>query len=911
MYGLSASTGSGLVQCKDHLKSCYLNRPMEPTRWSKLGGPALYFDIAIIKSRCLEDRFREEHAMGLVKDKMDYVTVDDILTAGHQKIILIEGDPGAGKTTITVNICKRWSEGELLTNELMFLVPLRDKYYQKVTNLNELFDALKCSVLTEYAEQNYGKGLVFILDGWDELPDHLQSQSFFHDIIFKKSALTCSTVIVTSRPSCSDHIAEVVQDHYYQILGFTPQTVKIYIREYFKDNSQSVSSLLEILIVREYLCQHFHIPITAVIMCFVYHKSGNQLPETLSKLYEKFVLLCVRCNVPESLKRKFKSLHNIPEELHPLFSKLCKIALRMLINKTVVFDGEELEYELKQLHFTSIDVFGLLSAEHVTNELAEKEIHYSFIHRAVQELLAAMSILESNSIEDTIDKHFHEGSYLINVFPFVFGLMSKVMLRPLGNILRQKFIQSDRSDKLLTTILYCLFEAQDEILCCEFGQVFSEKNDVKLSLRSDLEYRYAAYFLSVYGCKQLNVNVTGLFLTDTRVEVMGQYLCNTLTEIISFNCEYVNLSERGIKVMDKILIYQQNFSSLKIRMFIVPSPSCVKIMCDTICKYNLSITKLELLDGTMSKDDLDSLGCLIITLKSLECLSIRCSYVEGVSLNSSDSFSNALCNTKSLKEFEFGINSYDDSKMISNILSQNSSLTTLHMHDVKNADHLIIIFDGLSSNKTVTRFITHPSCVCGSITFGQSIEKCIASNQSLTRIDFTDLFSASSMKGNMWSSSQVCSICTGLQFNNTLVTLNISGCYIDKTASDAVCVMLSLNTSLHRLFLNPVHMEKPEAVAIIDTCNTNTTLEVLSLAKWPDNVDEIGKIWDKTWKFAFSTDQEIDYILDQVQKSRQDKKRPILKVIWLVSVPYMLCCYGFCLCRKYEEYYTRKILSRH
>ena len=635
-------------------------------------------------------------------------------------------------------------------------------------------------------------------------------------------------------------------------------------------------------------------------MCFVYCKSGNQLPETLSKLYEKFLLLSVRSNIPETLRKKFTSLYSMPNELIPLFSKLCKIALRMLINKTLVFDGEELEDELKQLHFTSTDVFGLLSVEHVTNELAEKEIHYCFIHRAVQELLAAMSILESNSVEDTIDKHFHEGSYLINAFPFVFGLMSKVNVKLIAELLKRKFLQPLQNpfqSTLLTTILYCLFEAQDEMLCCEFGKVFNEKNNIMLSLRSDLEYRYAAYFLSVCGCKQLNVTV--LFLTDTQVEVMGQYLCNTLTEIISFNCEcVVGLSERGVKVMDKILTCQQNFSSLKIEECADPSLSCFKIMCDTICKYNLSITTLYLSDGTMSKDDLDSLGCLIITLKSLECLFIICSYVEGVSLNYSDSFSNALCNTKSLKKFEFGIYSYDDSKMISNILSQNSSLTTLHICDVKNGDHLTNIFDGLSSNKTVTMFIARPSCVGDSITLGQSIEKCIASNQSLTCIDFTGISGDNSMKGNMWSSSQVCSICTGLQFNNTLVTLDISGCYIDKTASDAVCVMLSLNTSLQHLFLNPVHMEKPEAVAIIDTCNTNTTLEVLSLVKWPDN--------DKTLKFAFSTDQEIDHILDQVQKSRQDKKKSILKVIWLVSVPYMLYCYGFCLYREFGKLIYQK-----
>ena len=161
-YVFSVSTDSGLMRCKDHVKSSYLYRPMKSTRWSKLGGPALYFDVAIIKSRCLKDKFREEHAMGLVKDKMEYATIDDILTAGHQRIILIEGDPGAGKTTITVNICIQWAEGKLLTNEIVFLVPLRHNRFQEVTNLSELFNELNCPEVKEYALQNNGKGLVFM-----------------------------------------------------------------------------------------------------------------------------------------------------------------------------------------------------------------------------------------------------------------------------------------------------------------------------------------------------------------------------------------------------------------------------------------------------------------------------------------------------------------------------------------------------------------------------------------------------------------------------------------------------------------------------------------------------------------------------------------------------------------------------
>jgi len=884
---ISIKTLGILYHCERHLKSCYLNRPVEPTRWSKLGGPAIYFDISIIKSRFLEERFREDHAMGLVKDKIKYVTINDILFAGHQKIILIEGDPGAGKTMITINICKRWAEGKLLNDELVFLVPLRDKYYQKVTNLNELFlrhDG--CPEMKEYAQQNNGKGLIFILDGWDELPDQLQLQSFYHDIIFRKNALTCSTIIVTSRPSCSDHIAEAVQDHYYQILGFTPQTVETYVKEYFKYDLSCVIPLLEILNFREYLRRHFYIPITVVIICFVYHKNGNRLPETLSKLYEKFVLLCVRSNICENLTKNFKSLHSIPEELSPLFSKLCKIALRILINNTLVFDGEELEDELKQLYFRSTDVFGLLSVERVTNDLAEKEIHCSFIHRAVQELLAAMSILESNSIAETIDKYFHEDSYLINVFPFVFGLMSNVDLKHLTKILKQKVFESA---SLFSVILLCLFEAQDEMLCFEFGQVFNEENNINLKkLKSDLEYRHAAYFLSVCGCKQLNITIQ--FIGDDQVEIMSQYLCKSSTEIVSFSCGNVRLSEKGFKDMAKILSCQHNLRSLNIGRFVTCSPTatCFEIMSKSFCRCNLSIVKLRLLNVTfMNKVDLDSLGHLINTLKSLECLSIK---NLGVPLKPSDSFSDAVC-AKSLRQFEVCICSYDDGKMVSKILSQNGSLRVLRVYEVKDTDYLTMIFDALSTNKSVTMFTAFTSCIGAySVTLGQSIEKCIASNQLLTRIILTGFTST-------WSSSQVCSICAGLQSNNTLISLDISGCYIDKTAGNAMCNMLSLNTSLLHLFLNPVHMEKPEAVAIIGTCNINTTLQVLSLAEWSVKTDEINVVMLGTFnrKFAYSSDKEIDHIFNQLQISRQDKKKPTLKVIWLVYILRMSLHYSMCI----------------
>ena len=114
-----------------------------------------------------------------------------------------------------------------------------------------------------------------------------------------------------------------------------------------------------------------------------------------------------------------------------------------------------------------------------------------------------------------------------------------------------------------------------------------------------------------------------------------------------------------------------------------------------------------------------------------------------------------------------------------------------------------------------------------------------------------------------------------LQTNNTLVTLDISGCYIDKTSSDAVYVMLSLNKSLQYLFLNPSHMEKPDAVSILNSYNANTTLNVLSLYKCFS-----GGTIDTVSKFEYSTDQDIHDILNQVKKSRESRNKSNLLIIW-------------------------------
>ena len=890
-----------LEKCKDDLRHCYRNRinQKKSTRWpSELGAPTLYVDVTVVRAKILPERFREEHAMGLVKrGDYSYVTVDELLRDGYGKINLIEGGPGAGKTTFTFQMCKEWAEGKLLMEDLVFWIPLR--HYKSVTTTSELFDKLGYPEMMGYAQQYSGKGLVLILDGWDELPNHLQTASLFRDIIFGTiRAFTHSTIIVTSRPMCSGQIAEAVKEtnSYYQILGFNQELAVTYINAYFYSDLSSAKLLLDFLHSNKYLHQHFYIPISVTIMCFVYHSDGEHIPQTLCQLYERFVVLCLRSHIPNVCLQdlaNFKTIHTIPPKMKPVFVKLCNLAFGMLkANKLVLYE-EELEViqdDLDSLQLKQFDGFGLLHVDHYTSSLATIVTCYSFIHRAVQELLAAISILFTDNINVMLDEHLSEGSYLLCVFPFLFSLVSKEILIPLADKLIQIFNRSDRSDRLFSSILHCLFEAHDETLCCEFGQVFSEERNITVRLRTFLDWHYACYFISVCGIKRLNVTIVDQTLVtscDTQSEILCKYLQNTSTDIASFryvNGTFIALSNKSTEQIAKTLSVHHNLLSLELTG-VNCVPGCIMILCDSICEHNPHITKLQLPRGESGKNDLESIGFLLTTCLSLKWLRMDCSPSEGMCLNLSPSFCKAFCKTKSLQELSLPYLSLsqDDSKMFGKIISQNCSLKELHIN-VATADFLDAILNGLSSNTSITTFRAWSSKIGTSKRLGPCLMKCFDLNHSLNKADFTFAYISSSYVS--WSSTQVSFICTGLCTNTTMVTLDISGCYIDAKACHSVCDMLSQNTALKHLFLNPVHLEKQEAIAMMDSCRNNGDLKLLALVQWPPK-EWYGDIKGKD-SFQYLHDPEITHIVQQLQ--------PDLNVCWLANVHCKLVCCYLILC---------------
>ena len=96
----------------------------------------------------------------------------------ENKVILIEGGPGMRKSTLSIQICKSWVDGELLEEyDVVILLPLRDPEIQAAKCIKDLLlvvdDVLRENVHNEITQKD-GEGICFLLEGYDEFPHHLR-----------------------------------------------------------------------------------------------------------------------------------------------------------------------------------------------------------------------------------------------------------------------------------------------------------------------------------------------------------------------------------------------------------------------------------------------------------------------------------------------------------------------------------------------------------------------------------------------------------------------------------------------------------------------------------------------------------------------------------------------------------------
>lgn len=410
------------------------------------------------------------------------------LFEGKKRIrrVLVEGDAGIGKTTLSVSISEDWANGELFQQfELVLLLPLRLKEVGLAGSLSKLLKLLhssnkNCDAVVNYLDEEEGKKVLIIADGWDELRESDQEEnSFMFKLLFQTFPFL--SVIVTSRPSCSAQLHQLPYiDRFVEILGFDKEKIREYIQSEFTDDQAKADYLIRQLESNPLVASVCSIPISCAIVCHLWRVTEETLPASLTQLYTKIILNIILRNIRKI--DKFKDIINIPSfvdipaDLKESFWLLCKFALHAMQKDQIVFSQRELDSFSQDLvsNKTIFNCFGLLqSADSVVETGCETSFH--FLHLTIQEYLAALYLVKELSgvkladCETVIRElklyklYKHSGRFSI-VWRFLFGIFFCSEIQGNNDLFVQLYL------KLTSEIIYfedlilyhCAFEAKHE-----------------------------------------------------------------------------------------------------------------------------------------------------------------------------------------------------------------------------------------------------------------------------------------------------------------------------------------------------------------------------------------------------------------------------------------------------------------
>ena len=520
-----------------------------------------FINLAIIKKERIQrgkidDDFVQKSIRGQVDDillEKSPIKLEEIFSKieGERKVILIDGAPGSGKTSLTVHVCQRWSRGELFEEfTVVILVQLRDPAVQSAKSIADLLPSRDDEMAEKVARAisaSDGRGVLWVLDGLDELPSNLREKSFLRDLIIPsaKSPISLSSVIVTSRPISSGDLCELVSSR-IEVLGFTREKQRQYFTECLKGDTKAVGTLTERLSENPGIEGSCYLPLNASIVAHLYLSDGS-VPSTVYGMFSSFVqhflsrYLCERLGKTRE-EARLRSLDNLPSELRGPFNELCEVAFKGTSENKVTFSESDLE---AVKHSAVIREVGLLQS---TSSIISngKVVYYNFAHLSVQEVLTSVYIsrLPASEQISTFDRLFGDSRFgpvlqyyaaitkLRTSRPWLSKLPSWLCPVPAGVLdLVRRIIKKGKKVKigepkpLLVSLLHCLYEAQDPSICQFVAEQLGGRLNFSYTSLTPVDCLAIGYFLSSVTLTTSNnmvfkVNLDNCSLGDTGTKTL-------------------------------------------------------------------------------------------------------------------------------------------------------------------------------------------------------------------------------------------------------------------------------------------------------------------------------------------------------------------------------------------------------